>query len=212
MKLQKVTPPSLPQASTTWTQRFQETFSNALRLFFTRIVGTLNSLLEEDGGRFLSFPHALFYDTTTQTAAAPNTAYAVKFNSVYVDNSVYKDTTDTSKIYVTHAGIYNFQFSLQLDQSSASTHKFWVWPRRNGFDAPDSGSEYALNGSTAEIIAALNYYIEMQPGDYFQLMWAVSSTNVFIAKIAAAPPVPAIPSAILSVNFVSESSNVSEVF
>lgn len=212
MKLNKVAPPNLPLSQATWSQRFQEQFSNVLRLFFTRLTSTLNELLGEDGGRFLSSPHALFYDTTTQTAAAPNTAYAVKFNSIYLDNSVYRDRTDTTRIYVTHAGIYNFTFSLQLDQSSASTHYFYVWPARNGVTAPFSGSKYALAGSNSEIIAALNYFIEMQPGDYFQLMWSVSNTNVFIAGAAEAPPVPAIPSAILSVNFVSESSNVSEVF
>lgn len=212
MKLQKVVPPNLPQASATWAQRFQEQFSNALRLFFTRITNTLNALLETDGARFLSSPHALFYDTTSQTALAANTAYPVYFNSTYLDNSVYKDATDTSRIYVTHAGIYNFQFSLQLDQSSASTHLFWVWPRRNGIDAPDSASQYAVAGSNSELIAALNYFIEMQPGDYFQLMWAVSDTNVFIASITPPSPVPKSPSAIISVSFVSESSNVSEVF
>ena len=212
MKLDKVAPPNLPLAQATWSQRFQETFSNVLRLFFTRVTSTLNALLGEDGARYLSSPHALFYDTTTQTAAAPNTAYAVKFNSIYLDNSVRRDNTDTSRVYVTHAGIYNFAFSLQLDQSSASTHYFYVWPARNGVTAPSSGSKYALSGSNSETIAALNYFIEMQPGDYFQLMWSVSDTNVFISSVASASPVPEIPSAILSVNFVSESSNISEVF
>jgi hypothetical protein len=211
MKLDKVVAPNLPLASASWTQRFQEQFSNVLRLFFNRVVGTLNELLGEDGGRFISMPHATFYDTTDQYALAANTPYAVAFDSEYLTNSVYKDRTDPTRIYVTHAGIYNFAFSLQLAQTSSSTHFFYVWFRRNGVDAPFSASQYVINGNPAEAIAALNFFVEMQPGDYFQLMWMVSDTRVYIANLALPSPAPQSPSAILTVNFVSESSKVTEV-
>lgn len=211
MKLQKVAAPNLPLASASWTQRFQEQFSNVLRLFFNRVVGTLNELLGEDGGRYISSPHTAVYDTTVQTAALANTGYPVTFNSTYLTNSVYRGNADTSRIYVTHAGIYNFAFSLQVDQASANTHTLWVWFRRNGVDAPYSASEYAVSGSDAQTIAALNYFVEMDAGDYFQLIWAVSNTAVYIATISTPAGIPESPSAILTVNFVSESSRVTEV-
>jgi hypothetical protein len=43
----------------------------------------------------------------------------------------------------------------------------------------------------------------MQAGQYFELMWSVDDTNVQLKAVAAAAPVPAIPSAILTVTFVS---------
>lgn len=211
MKLDKVAAPNLPLSQTTWSQRFQETFSNVLRLFFNRVVGTLNALLGEDGARFLSSPHATFYDTTSQYASAPNTPTYVHFNSEYLTNSVYKDRTDDTRVYVTHAGIYNFQFSLQITQTSASVKYLWIWFARNGVFAPFSGNEFAVSGSEPEMIAGLNYFVEMQPGDYFQLVWMVSDVSVHIASIALPSPAPQSPSAILTVNFVSESSNVIEV-
>ena len=211
MKLDKVAAPNLPLSQATWSQRFQEQFSNVLRLFFNRVVGTLNSLLGEDGGRFLSSPHATFYDTTDQFASAPNTPTYVHFNSEYLTNSVYKDRTDDTRIYVTHAGIYNFAFSLQLSQSSASAKYFYVWFARNGVTAPFSGTQIVVSGSPAEVVVALNFFVEMQPGDYFQLVWMVSDINLHIAHIDLPAPAPDSPSVILTVNFVSESSNVIEV-
>ena len=211
MKLNKVAPPNLPLSQTTWSQRFQEQFSNVLRLFFTRITSTLNELLGEDGGRFISSPHATFYDTTSQYASAPLTPTYVKFNSEYLTNSVYKDRTDSTRIYVTHAGIYNFAFSLQLAQSSASAKYFYLWFARNGVTAPFSGNKIVLAGSPSDTIATLNYFVEMKPGDYFQLVWMVSDTAVHIASIALPSPAPQSPSAILTVNFVSEGSKVTEV-
>ena len=55
--------------------------------------------------------YGTFYDTTTQTAAAINTAYAVTFNSTDLSFGV-STGTPTSRIYVDSEGIYNFQFSL----------------------------------------------------------------------------------------------------
>ena len=211
MKLNKVAPPNLPLSQATWSQRFQEQFSNVLRLFFIRVTSTLNELLGEDGGRFISMPHATFYDTTDQYALAANTPYAVTFDSEYLTNSVYKDRADPTRIYVTHAGIYNFTFSLQVAQTSSSTHFFYIWFRRNGVDAPFSSSQYTIFGNPAETIAALNFFVEMQPGDYFQLMWMVSDIRVYIANLTLPAPAPQSPSAILTVNFVSESSKVTEV-
>ena len=53
------------------------------------------------------------------------------------------------------------------------------------------------------MIAAWNFVLEMNANDYFQLMWSVDDTNIQIKAVTAASPVPAIPSAILTVTFVS---------
>ena len=61
--------------------------------------------------------YGTFYDTTTQTAAAINTAYPLTFNTTDLSFGVRRGTP-TSRIYVDSEGIYNFQFSLQLDKVS----------------------------------------------------------------------------------------------
>lgn len=143
-----------------------------------------------------------FYDTTTQTAAAINTAYAMTFNTSSNRYGVYIDPANTSHIKVTRPAIYNMQFSLQLDKTSGGTGLFYVWGRINGVDIPYSASQVRIQGNNAEIFVAANLFVSMSNGDYFQLMWSVDDTSVQILATAAAPPVPAVPSVILTMTQV----------
>jgi hypothetical protein len=143
-----------------------------------------------------------FYDTTTQTAAAINTAYAMTFNTSSNRYGVYIDPANTSHVKVTRPAVYNMQFSLQLDKTSGGVGLFYVWGRINGVDIPNSASQVRIQGNNAEIFVAANLFLSMSNGDYFQLMWAVDDTSVQILATAAAPPVPAIPSVILTMTQV----------
>jgi hypothetical protein len=200
-----VVAPRLPAAPVEYNAQYQEQFMNILRLYFNQLDGLTGALLADAGGRFINFPHGAFHDTTTQTAVATGTAYAVTFNDTDLSNDV-SIGSPTSKIVVANAGIYNFQFSLQLDKSSGAAGHTYIWARVNGVDVANSASEVAIQGTTAENIAAWNFVLSMSAGDYFQLMWSVDDTNIQIKAVTAAAPVPAIPSAILTATFVSAPS------
>jgi hypothetical protein len=139
-----------------------------------------------------------FYDTTTQTAAAINTAYAITFNTTDLSDGVYIGSP-TSRIYVDTEAVYNFQFSVQLDNTSGGNHLIFIWYRVNGSDIANSASQVRLKGTDGELVAAWNFAVKLKAGDYFELMWSVTDTVVQVVAQAAAAPVPAIPSAILSV-------------
>ena len=139
-----------------------------------------------------------FYDTTNQTAAAINTAYAMTFNATQFSKGV-TIGSPTSRIYVDRSHIYNIQFSAQLNKTSASKAKIWIWLDKNGVSIPDSATEIALQGSSAATVAAWNFLLDMNAGDYFRLMWSTDDTGCFIQYAAAAAPVPSIPSVILTV-------------
>ena len=143
-----------------------------------------------------------FYDTTTQTAAAINTAYATTFNTSSNRYGVYIDPANTSHIKVTRPAVYNVQFSTQLDKTSGGTGLFWTWFRINGVDIPASASQVRIQGNNAEIFVASNLFVSMSNGDYLQLMWAVDDTSVQLLSEPAAGVVPAIPSVILTVTQV----------
>lgn len=142
-----------------------------------------------------------FYDTTTQVPAAINTAYAMTFNTVSAEKSVYRGST-TSRIYVTAPGWYNFQFSAQLDNTSGGDHLIYIWSRVNGTDIADSAGHVRIKGNNGELVAAWNLFVEMAANDYFELMYSVSDTSIQILAQAASSPVPGIPSVILTVNQV----------
>lgn len=142
-----------------------------------------------------------FYDTTTFVPGATGTAYAITFDTSVIENSIYRGST-TSRIYVTNAGVYNFQFSAQLDNTSGGDHLIYIWARINGVDVPDSAGVVRLKGNDAELLAAWNIFLTMAAGDYFELMYSVDNTGIRILAQAAASPVPGIPSVILTVNQV----------
>lgn len=145
-----------------------------------------------------------FYDTTTQTAAAINTAYAITLDSTSLTQGV-SIGTPTSRVYVDRTGSYNIQFSLQLVSTNAASKDVYIWADVNGTSVPESATKLTMSGSSNAYVAAWNFVIRMSAGDYFRLMWSTSNTNVQIARIAASAPVPAIPSVILTV-----ASNIGE--
>jgi hypothetical protein len=139
-----------------------------------------------------------FYDTTTQTAAAINTAYAMTFNTVDLSVGVTRGTP-TSRIYVDTLNVYNVQFSAQVDKTSGGVGLVWVWLRKNGVNVPDSAGQIRIQGNNAEILAAWNYIIELNAGDYIELMWEVDDTSVILLADAASAVHPSVPSIILTV-------------
>ena len=140
-----------------------------------------------------------FQDTTTQVASAINTATAITYNTTDSRYGIYRDPSDSSKIRVSRPAIYNVQFSIQVDKTSGGTGRLYIWPAINGTAVPSSGSLIQIQGNDAEIFSAANFFLPLSNGDYFQLYFSVDSIDVQLQSFAAAPPVPAIPSVILTV-------------
>lgn len=143
-----------------------------------------------------------FYDTTTQTAAAANTAYAMTFNATDIASGV-TIGTPTSRFVVDTLGTYNLQFSAQLDRTSATDGLVWIWLRKNGTDVPESAGQIRIKGNNAETIAAWNYLVQLDAGQYVEIMWAADDTASRIQAVAAAGVVPGIPSVIATMANVS---------
>lgn len=139
-----------------------------------------------------------FYDTTTQSAAVINTAYAMTFNTTDLSRGVYIGSP-TSRVYVDEPSVYNVQFSAQVDNTSGTNHLANIWLRVNGVDVANSAGQVRLKGNDGELVATWNYLADLKANDYIELMWSVSDTAVQLTASAAAAPVPAIPSVILTV-------------
>lgn len=178
----------------------------------SRVPITFTDLISREWYRFLynifavlgsgSLRYGTFYDTTDQTAAAPNTAYAITFNNTDLSAGVYRGTP-TSRIYVDRPGAYNFQFSAQLTGTGGgggAARDVFIWPRINGTDVPDSATKVHMKGAGEAYVAAWNFVLRMNTGDYFELMWATTNTNVQILADPATAFCPAIPSVILTVS------------
>ena len=187
-----VVPPSLPVAPNEYERRYQDQLSSVLRLFFTSLTSKVNS----------PSPHASYYDTTTQTNPVADTVNLFTYNSVISEFKVNRGVP-TSKIYVTETGLYNFQFSAQLDKSGGSANAVYIWPRVNGVNLPDSATKIVIDGPNNEIVPAWNFVLVLEANDYFELAWQSSDTDVIVPYVAATGNIPAIPSIILTVSWVS---------
>ena len=356
--------PNLPIGPVQYDQRYQDQLLNVFRLYFRQLDNFTQTLMENSGGRFISFPHGSFYDTSSQHDGSTTIPYAVRFNQTSISEGVsitsrnfvgtgsigpasttmtitavssgrlfpsmlLSGTSVTSGTYVylqlsstatpitgtqtfvsggaptatsfvvsggggniearqfvsgtgipantrvteavydvgtgnttvtlsaaftvqaagnyvfrpwgyqgtysvspsqttasttitgvlnslitfEYSGVYNIQFSLQFSNTDLNTiHEVDVWFRKNDVDISDSNSRFSIPGKhtglNGQLIAALNFFVEVQAGDVVEIVWHTDNSTVFIETIPAAtgPVRPQTPSAIATVQFVSELS------
>jgi hypothetical protein len=151
--------------------------------------------------------YGAFFDLTNQTAAI-NTATVMLFSNTSLVDGV--TMAGGSRITVPATGVYNFQFSAQLVNSSAADVQVSIWVRKNGAGAIDNScgditvpkKDGAINGYA---MAAWNYLESLAANDYLEIMWSTPSASVLIEVIAArsTPTRPVAPSIILTVEQVS---------
>ena len=139
-----------------------------------------------------------FYDTTTQTAAAINTAYAMTFNTTRSSQGITLGTP-TSRVYADTLATYNIQFSVQVNTTALTDQLLWVWLRKNGTNVTASTSQVRTKVLDFAAVVTKNFLLEMNPGDYFELMWATDSTGVQLQTFAASGFYPSVPSVALTV-------------
>jgi hypothetical protein len=175
-------------------------------------VGNLNATKNYTIGQILSLSYSSgygsFYDTTNQDAIAVNTEYAIKLNStdssatdgISIVNDSFGNPT---KITTSISGVYNIAFSAQLARPSgggSQTVDFWL--KKNSVNVPWSNTSVTLTANPGLLVAAWNFFIQLDAGEYAQLMWSTTSTIVNIQAALGVSPQPNIPSVILTVNRV----------
>ena len=159
--------------------------------------------------------YCVYSDTTSQSAASVNTAYAMQFNNfeegygIVIDNDTQSPPKPT-KIVFQYPGVYNLQFSAQLDRVDGSGNAdVNIWLRKNGTtgaaNVPRSDTRITMTGNagSSKTVAAWNLMFTAVPGDFFQLVWTTEDTDIQIVAEPADTTVgqerPAIPSVILTV-------------
>jgi hypothetical protein len=143
------------------------------------------------------------YSTQDQTNAGATSANKMTYNTTDLSNGV--SIVSNSRITMANAGVYNIQFSAQLDKTDSGDDTVQIWICKNGNLVANSNTEITLTGNAGKHVAAWNWLVNASAGDYFEICWHSSDTAVFLNYIAAAtsPARPAIPSVILTVNKVA---------
>jgi hypothetical protein len=210
-KQQQLEAPSIPSLGyppEAYERRNFNENNSALNNYFRKVTSVLGSLFGPRGGKFMNNPHGAFQDSTNQVAANTTTAYAVTFNTTDFSNGV--TIASSSRITVADAGIWNLQFSIQFTNTTNSSQDVDVWFRVNGTNAANSNSRFGFAprkgvGDPFHIIGAINYFLSLNATDYVEIMWRPTDVGVSIEQYAAgtSPTRPAVPSAIVTMSFVS---------
>lgn len=129
-------------------------------------------------------------------------------------NSNGVSVVSSSRITVQYSGVYNIQFSAQVGDSTSggSYNYFYIWLSKNGVNVDSTNTRVTLDNQNSFIVAAWNFILRLNAGDYIQLMFytpdqginllAVHSIQSHIG-VSEIPPLPKIPSLILTVQQVS---------
>ena len=149
-------------------------------------------------------PYGSYFDTTTQIAPLDNSPNTMQFNSIDIQNGISLDAGTRFKVL--NNGVYNLQFSAQLYRTAGgSVETIDIWLRKNGLDVPDSNTRINIQSNSVFIVAAWNWYAQLNAGQFLEIMWSVTDTNI---QLQYDPPnlivpFPAIPSIIATISKVS---------
>jgi hypothetical protein len=121
----------------------------------------------------------------------------------------------SSKITVVNAGIYNLQFSAQIENLDNAPQDVYIWLKQNGTDIVGSTGVVGLlarknPGDPSHDIKGWNYFLSMEENDYVEIYWSTTSANVSIPFYAASgtPTKPSTQSVVATLSFVSSLSAV----
>jgi hypothetical protein len=146
-----------------------------------------------------------FWSTATQTNAGTTTANFMTVNNSDPSNNGVQIGATSSQIKVLNDGVYNIQFSAQLDKTDGGKDEIQIWFAKNGINIPDSNSIFTLEGNPSRLLAALNFMLPLEANDYIQIAWHSSDVNMFLHYDTAgtSPTRPATPSVIITVQQVT---------
>ena len=181
------------------------------------ITGSLNVYGDIDvvsGSSFIRWGNKLFnygqwYSLENQTGSA-NTAYPMRFevpadlSGTYVGNN---GNGFPTRIYVENTGLYNIQFSTQLNTTSNESVDFSVWFAMTGSMITNSNTDFSIekvSGGGFQV-AALNFLTPISSGSYVELYWSKTTANgqLQYKGTQVSPTRPATPSVIVTVTQVA---------
>jgi hypothetical protein len=152
----------------------------------------------------MKYSYGTFSSTATQNVSAANTATVITLNTEEDTNST--SVVSGSRVTVEESGDYFLQFSAQFYKSGSSSAQGDVWLRKNGVDVPRSNSRFTLQGNPNEVLLSLSYIIDLDAGDYVEVVFSSADASVGIIAIGpqTSPTRPALPSIIVTLNLVGK--------
>lgn len=143
---------------------------------------------------------AFHSEVDLQIAVNTPTAVPVEVTDISVGVTVNANT----QITVANAGVYDLQFSSQIHHrgGGGNGEQVDIWLAMNGNPVAMSATRLIVpNGRYT--VAAWNFMVQLNAGDFLELIYMTNNSNIVIEEVPASDPVPAVPSTIVTVTQVS---------
>jgi hypothetical protein len=204
--------PRLPDPEAAYRPGYFSQLMNTLRLYFNRVSQVLEVLFGTDGAAQLQGPHAMLMSDADQPNPSTTGANLVTYNQPVITQGIEVRGDNDEQIWFTAPGQYLVTFSLQVTNRSNAVQEFEVWAGYDGSNYPLSNTRFDIPARKtteiwAHIVPAVSGIFTVTDPDteYLTIKWWASSTDVFLETYATqtSPTRPAIPSVIMTINFVS---------
>jgi hypothetical protein len=152
------------------------------------------------------FNYGQFSDTTTQSGSA-NTAYSMKFNTTDVAHEI--SVVSGSRLTVANTGIYNIQFSAQLDNTANTNELIDIWFAVTGSNVANSNTQLSINkaqaGNFGKTVAAWNNMLPLSASNYVEIKWSSTGNGILLSATGSAsnPTRPSVPSVIATITQIA---------
>ena len=143
-----------------------------------------------------------FLSTQTQSGSA-NVSQSINYNTTDYSQGV--SVVSGTRLTVANAGVYNIQFSAQVDRVSGSgTDTVHIWLKKNGTNVTNSAGAITISGgaAAAKTISSWNYVVDAAASDYYEICWQTTDANIQLINAAASGNIPDVPSVIVTVTQV----------
>jgi hypothetical protein len=146
-----------------------------------------------------------FYDTTTQSVTS-GTATAMKLNVTDISQGISVTNNlsgDPTQITVHDDGVYNLQFSAQLNRTTGGASKqVDIWLAINGNPVSFSTTGVTMQANANKLVAAWNFFVTLSGNDFVEIIWTQDDAINILAEAATAL-YPETPSVIVTMNKIS---------
>ena len=168
---------------------------------------TISSTAGGGGFNTATGSYGSFYDTTTQTNPVGNVPRSMSLDTTDITNGVsISGSTNPYNTYIKteNAGVYNIQFSAQVEKTDSGTDEIVIWLRKNGIDLTDTATTITLSGNNDKQVAAWNWFVTSAANDYYQIIWISADTGMRLLAETISGTHPGIPSVIVTANRVDQ--------
>ena len=127
------------------------------------------------------YNYGQFYDMTSQSGSS-GSIQSMKLNTTDLSEGV--SIVSGSQIKVENAGVYNLQFSAQLENTVNTNIVFNIWFAKNGNSIPNSNTHVevarAQSAQLGKVPAAWNFLSHLNDNDYYSILYDYIKIDIIL--------------------------------